>query len=164
MAFNNKPSFAVSVTPKGTLAEVNATNVAMTVMHENIRKTLGGSGEITSSGNTIGGGSAPGAWADGVNTPISSDGGEIPVTTSTELVCIKHTGILVASGNCDAAADRVQICLHGDDTANLEGDGVIIAELFSGEAMVIPRPGLALTYILAKVGAAVNIEVTTIGT
>ena len=35
MAFDNKPSFAVSVTPKGTLAEVNASNVAMTVMHEN---------------------------------------------------------------------------------------------------------------------------------
>ena len=46
-AFLNKPAFAVSVTPKGVLAEVNNTNVEMSVMHENVRKTLGGNGEIT---------------------------------------------------------------------------------------------------------------------
>ncbi len=162
MAFNNKPSFAVSVTPKGALEEVDATNVAMTVMHENIRKTLGGSGEITGSGSTIGAGTG-GNWANGVNTPISSNGGLIAAGTFTELVLIKHTGVLVAGGSC-AAADTVNIAIDASATTNVSSDTVILANLAKGEAMVFPRPGSAWGLVLASVAADVDVEVTTIGT
>ena len=44
MASTNKISFAVSVTPKIYIDEVDNTNAAVEVMHESIRKTVGGSG------------------------------------------------------------------------------------------------------------------------
>ena len=47
MANVNKTSFAVSVTPKIKMDLVDGTNQAMEVINENVRKSLGGSGEIT---------------------------------------------------------------------------------------------------------------------
>lgn len=150
MAFLNKPAFAVSVTPKGVLAEVNNTNVEMSVMHENVRKTLGGNGEITGTENTVDGG-----WVNGVNTAITSTAGAHGITFDSDvlLLHIKHTGKLFGTDTACVAADTVQV-LH---------DGDIIAELESGESIVLPRPsGLALTFTSGS--AAVGVEVTSIGT
>jgi hypothetical protein len=150
MAFTNKAAFAVSVTPKGVLAEVNNTNVEMSVMHENVRKTLGGGGEITGDDDTIDGG-----WADGVNTPIDSNGGAHGITFDAQvnLLHIKHTGKLLGTDTACADADTVQV----------NHDGDIIAELKSGEAMVLPRPS-ALNLTFASGSADVDVEVTCIGT
>ena len=46
MANVNKTSFSVSVTPKCKMDAADGINQAMEVIHENVRKTLGGSGEI----------------------------------------------------------------------------------------------------------------------
>ena len=85
MANVNKTSFAVSVTPKIKMDAVDGVNVEIEVLNENIRKTLGGKGEITSNDDDIAGG-----WANGVNTPITSSGGTVPAHDSnTDLIFFK---------------------------------------------------------------------------
>jgi len=150
MAFVNKPNFAVSVTPKGTLAEANNDNQEMIVIHENVRKSLGGSGEITGNDNTIDGG-----WVDGVNTAITSNNGSHGITfdAAVNLLYIKHTGLLFGTTTACADADTIQI-KHDTDT---------IAELKSGEAIVLPRPS-ALVLTFASGSAHVGVEVCCIGT
>ena len=159
MAFINKPSFAVSVTPKGTLAEVNNTNVAMTVMHENVRKTLGGNGEITGGNDTISGG-----WTDGTNTPVTSNASEITVTTSTDLLWIKHTGFLFGTTTACADGDTVNVKIDASATSDVSGDTVILANLKKGEGMVFPRPGSSWGLVLASVASHVGVEICEIGT
>ena len=141
MANVSKTSFAVSVTPKIKMDAADGINVEMEVINENVRKSLGGSGEITSDDTTLAGG-----WADGVNTAVTSNGTEYAVDANTDLVYIKHTGYLFGTTTAAAAADTVQIGIHGDDTTNVTGDGVLIAELASGEAIVLPRPASTLTW------------------
>ena len=170
MAFVNKPSFAVSVTPKGTLAADNANNEALTLMHENVRKTLGGSGDVTSDGNDIEGGTG-GSWADGVYTQLtnSSNAGAIANNAATDLVFIKNTGTLVAGGAVNDATTSVLVkvgAAHSSNSAN-----VTIAELLSGEAIVLPRPGSDSAIVLATGNGAggtssnhVLMEVLLVGT
>ena len=149
MAFLNKASFAVSLTPKGTLAEVNNTNVEMSVIHENVRKTLGGSGEIEGDDDTVQGG-----WADGVNTPISSGiaGAHGITMTNVDVLMIKHTGFLLGTTTACADADTVQV-KNGTD---------IIAELKAGEAIALPRPS-GLNLVLSSGSDDVDVECTAIG-
>ena len=87
MANTNKVSFAVSLTPKILMDAADGVNQEMEVINENIRKSLGGSGEITSnSGDTT----IVGGWANGVNTPVTSDGSIISFDTNTDIIYIKH--------------------------------------------------------------------------
>jgi len=157
MAFVNKPNFAVSVTPKGTLAEANNDNQEMVVIHENVRKSLGGSGEITGVNNTISGG-----WVDGTNTPVTSNASVVAVTTTTDLLYIKHTGLLMAGGAC-ADADTVNISI--DTSASpCTGSDFVLCNLKKGEAMVFPAPGSSWGLIFASVASHVGVEVCEIGT
>lgn len=143
MANVNKTSFAVSVTPKIKMDAVDGVNVAMDVINENIRKSLGGSGEITSDDDDIAGG-----WADGTNTAVTSNGSTLAFDTDTDLIYIKHTGLLFGTTTASETADTLKIAIDGSETSGVSGDGVIIAELVNGEAIVIPRPGIAGGYIL----------------
>ena len=143
MANVNKTSFAVSVTPKIKMDAVDGVNQEMEVINENIRKSLGGSGEITSNDDDIAGG-----WANGVNTAVTSNGSLLAFDTDTDLVYIKHTGFLFGTTTASEAADTLKIAIDGSETSGVTGDSVIIAELANGEAIVIPRPGIAGGYIL----------------
>jgi len=138
MANTNKVSFAVSVTPKILMDLANGINQEMEVINENVRRTVGGSGEITSNSGdaTIAGG-----WADGVNTAVTSDGTTLAADVDTDLIFIKHTGFLFGTTTASEAADSVRVCLDGSATANLTGDNVAIATLTNGEAIALPRPG-----------------------
>ena len=87
MANTNKVSFAVSVTPKILMDLADGVNQEMEVINENVRRSLGGSGEITSnSGDTT----IVGGWANGVNTAVTSNGTEYAVDTDTDIVFFKH--------------------------------------------------------------------------
>ena len=143
MANVNKTSFAVSVTPKIKMDAVDGVNVAMEVLNENIRKSLGGSGEITSDDDDIAGG-----WANGTNTAVTSAGSLLAIDANTDLVYIKHTGFLFGTTTASEAADTLKIAIDGSETSGVTGDSVIIAELANGEAIVIPSPGIAGGYIL----------------
>ena len=156
MANTNKISFAVSVTPKILMDEANGVNQEIEVINENVRRSVGGSGEITAnSGDTT----VVGGWADGVNTAVTSNGTEYAVTTATDMVFFKHTGLLFGTTTAAAAADTVKVTIHGDDTSGVSGDVVLIAEIANGEAFLIPRPAYAMTWKLVSTVSHVGVEV-----
>jgi hypothetical protein len=163
MANTNKVAFAVSVTPKVVIDEVDNTHGDITVLHESVRKTVGGNGEITANSGDV---TVNGDWNEGVNTAVTSNGSEIPVDTGTDMVFFKHTGLLFGGSTSSAAADTLKITIHGDDTSNVTGDGVIIAELANGEAMLIPRPASTLTWKLVTGNGSnhVGVEVLVLST
>ena len=161
MANVNKTSFAVSVTPKIQMDAVDGVNLAMDVINENIRTSVGGSGEITSDDDDIAGG-----WANGTNTAVTSNGSLLAFDTNTDLVFIKHTGKLFGTTTDSTAAQTVKVAIDGSETSGVTGDSVIIAELADGEAMVVPRPGIAGGYILVTGSGSnhVGVETLIVGT
>ena len=161
MASTNKISFAVSVTPKVLMDEVDNTNAATEVIHESIRKSVGGSGEITANSGDV---TIVGGWDEGVNTPVTSNGTEYAVDANTDMVFFKHTGFLFGTTTAAATADTVKVAIHGDDTTGVSGDSVEIAELLSGEAFILPRPAFGITWKLVSGDNAVGVEVLILST
>lgn len=159
MANVNKTSFAVSLTPKISMDAVDGVNIAMEVINENVRKSLGGSGEITSDDDDIAGG-----WANGVNTAVTSNGSLLAFDVNTDLVYIKHTGYLFGTTTASAAADTLKVAIDGSETAGVTGDAVIIAELVNGEAIVLPRLGITGGFILISGSNHVGAETLIVGT
>jgi hypothetical protein len=158
MANANKTSFATSVTPMVSLDNSDGLYQAQTVINENVRKSVGGSGEITGSGVTVSGG-----WADGVNTPVTSNGSLLAVTTSTDMLWIKHTGLLFGTTNACADADTVNISI--DTSASpCTGSDYVLCNLVKGEGMLFPRPGSSWGLVLASVASHVGVEILEIGT
>ena len=169
MANVNKVSFAVRVTPKVQMDNVNGVTVARDVFHEEIRRSLVGSGEITGNDSVVddknNDGSSNGGYDDGVFTAVTSDGTEYVVDDNTDLIFFKHTGLLFGTTTASAAADTVKIGIHGDDTTNVEGDGVLIAEIANGEAFLLPRPASTLTWKLSSTTSNdVGVEILVVGT
>jgi hypothetical protein len=147
MADVNKTSWAVSCTVKCALDAQAGKNQAIEVIHEDVRKSLGGSGEITGNDNTVGG------YADGTASTISSNGGSIPThDANTDLIFIKNTGVLVAGGT--AATTDTVLVKHDTDT---------IATLAPGGALVLPQPAAAVL-TLGSGDNHVNTEVLVVGT
>ena len=136
----------------------------MEVINENVRKSLGGSGEITSnSGDTT----IAGGWNEGVNTAVTSNGSILSADVNTDLMFIKHTGFLFGTTTASAEADAVRVCVDGSATANLTGDNVVIAVLTNGEAIVLPRPAElsstnSIGYILATHNGSNHVGVETL--
>ena len=161
MANVNKTSFAVSATPKIQMDASDGVNQAMDVINENVRTSVGGSGEITGDDTTVAGG-----WADGTNTAVTSNGSLLAFDTNTDLVFIKHTGKLCGTTTDSTSAQTVKVAIDGSETSGVSGDAVIIAELANGEAMVIPRPGIAGGYILVTGSGSnhVGVETLIVGT
>mgnify|MGYP003154364392 FL=1 len=158
MANANKTSFSVSITPKVSLDNSDGLYQAQEVINEHVRKTVGGSGEITGSGVTVSGG-----WADGVNTPVTSNASEITVTTSTDMLWIKHTGLLFGTTTPCADGDTVNISI--DTSASpCSGSDYVLCNLAKGEGMLFPRPGSSWGLILASVSSHVGVEILEIGT
>jgi hypothetical protein len=162
MADKNTPTFAVSVTPKVALDASDTKYQAMTVIHENVRKTLGGGGTVTGTGVESLGGTG-GSWLNGVYTQLtnSSNAGAIANDADSDIVFIKHLGTLVADGSASDNATTSLLIKHDTD---------VIAELLNGEAIVLPRCGASSALILATGNGAggtssnhVNVEVFVAG-
>ncbi len=162
MANNNSPDFAVSVTPRVVLDELPGNYQQHDVIHEDIRRTLGGSGTVLST--DVGGdvtieGGTGGSWSNGTYTQLanSSDSGAIVCDASSDLVFIKHLGTLVSDGTDSAVADTVKVKVGASFGGTNDTDGVI-AELKNGEAIVLPRPGAGCTFNLES-GSANHVKV-----
>jgi hypothetical protein len=151
MANVNKTSYAVSVTPKMQMDNVDGVNQAIDVINEHVRTSLGGAGEITGNDTTVAGG-----WADGVNTPITSNNGTVPThDANTDLIFFKHTGFLIDGTTVATSAQ----------TALIKHDGDVIGTLGPGEAMVLPRPtGAVLTMGTGSGSNHVGVEILVVGT
>ena len=76
MANVNKTSWAVSCTVKSKMDLADGVNQAMEVIHENVRSSLGGSGEITGNDTTVAG------YANGTASTVTSSGGTVPTHDS----------------------------------------------------------------------------------
>lgn len=141
MADKNTPTFAVSVTPKVSLDENPGEFQAMEVIHEDVRKTLGGSGTVEGTGLEALGGTG-GSWAGGTYTQLtnSSNAGAIANDANSDLVFIKHLGVLVSDGTASDNSTTSLLIKHDTD---------VIAELLNGEAIVLPRPGANSALVLA---------------
>mgnify|MGYP005833825599 FL=1 len=147
MAIVNKTSWAVSCTVKAQHDELATKNLAMEVIHEDVRQSLGGSGEITGNDLTVAG------YADGTASTVTSNGGTVPTHDSaTDLIFIKNSGVLVAGGS--AAVTDTVLVKHDTDT---------IATLAPGGALVLPQP-VAAVLTLASGANHVNTEVLVVGT
>ena len=147
MAIVNKTSWAVSCTVKAQHDALATKNLAMEVIHEDVRQSLGGSGEITGNDLTVAG------YADGTAATVTSNGGTVPTHDSaTDLIFIKNSGILVAGGT--AATTDTVLVKHDTDT---------IATLAPGGALVLPQP-VAAVLTLASGANHVNTEVLVVGT
>ena len=147
MANVNKTSWAVSCTVKSQMDLVDGVNQAMDVIHENVRSSLGGSGEITGDDTTVAG------YANGTASTVTSNGGTVPThDAQTDLIFIKNSGTLVAGG---AAATT--------DTVLVKHDSDTIATLAPGGALVLPQPAAAVL-TLASGANHVDVEVLVVGT
>ena len=147
MANVNKTSWAVSCTVKSKMDLADGVNQAMEVIHENVRSSLGGSGEITGNDTTVAG------YANGTASTVTSNGGTVPTHDSaTDLIFIKNSGVLVAGGT--AATTDTVLVKHDTDT---------IATLAPGGALVLPQP-VAAVLTLASGANHVNTEVLVVGT
>ena len=144
-------SFAVSATPKVALVQNEGFYQAQTVIQEDVRTSVGGSGEITSDDLSVTN------WADGVNTPITSSDTPVALGTdaSTDALVVKHTGLL-ADGTASSAADTLLVQTATNDH--------IIAELKNGEAIVLPRPRVDFEIKTGNGVVHVKAEVTILGT
>ena len=141
-------SFSVSATPRVALAANDGFYQSQTVIHENVRTSVGGSGEITAGDLTVNS-----AWSNGGNTAVTSnDGMPSTIDASTDMLVIKHTGNLVGTTTAAAAADTVLV----------KSASNVIAELKSGEAIVLPRPQSDID-IASGSGNHVDVEVTILG-
>ena len=147
MANVNKTAWAVSCTVKSQMDLADGVNQAMDVIHENVRSSLGGSGEITGDDTTVAG------YANGTASTVTSNGGTVPThDAQTDLIFIKNSGTLVAGGAA-ATADTVLV-KHDSDT---------IATLAPGGALVLPQPAAAVL-TLASGANHVDVEVLVVGT
>ena len=149
MANVNKTAYAVSCTVKSQMDLADGVNQAMDVIHENVRSSLGGSGEITGDDTTVAG------FANGTASTVSSNGGTVPTHDgNTDLIFIKNAGTLVAGGAASAA--HTVLVRHDTDT---------IATLAPGGALVLPQPaGAVLTLATGSGSNHVDTEVLVVGT
>ena len=146
-----KISFAVSATPKVALDKSEGFYQAQTVIHEDVRTSVGGSGEVTSDDLSVTN------WADGVNTVIDSATSPVSlgVSATTDIVIIKHTGILAATSLASATADTVKV--------QTTSGSYVIAELVNNEAIVLPRPATDLSIVTGNSSNHIEVQVTLLG-
>mgnify|MGYP003627094969 FL=1 len=166
MANLNKPTFAVSVTPKVIVGETDNQAGEHSVIHEAVGRTLGGNGEYTGDDIIVSnnGGASTAGWDEGVATNVTSNGSTIAVDASVGIVFIKHTGFLVGTTTASVAADTVKILNDISASSTLSGTDTVISELKNGEAIILIRPGAGSDLVLASGSSHVDVEVCVIDT
>ena len=153
-----KINFSVSVTPTVEVQGVAGKHKDMTVLHEDIRASLGGSGTIVGHDDdlVVNSGTSAGQWEDGTYTKVDSAGSagtDVLIDDNTECVFIKHMGLLSDGTACDDA-DTLQI-MAGADFSAANDTSIALAELKKGEAIVLPRPG-NMVRLYFKTGNSTN--------
>ena len=153
MATTHTISYAVSATPKVKVDAVEGASMETNSIHENIRKSLGGSGEISNDGAIDFGGVTDGspnylqATSSGANI---GDG-------DTRFIWVKHTGNLWSSSSAlgNATTDKIKIYIDDEH----------IASLGAGEGWIIPLPDTSdtATNFKAKKGGSSDIAIEAIG-
>tara|TARA_R100001463_G_scaffold26130_3_gene61340 strand:+ start:376 stop:849 length:474 start_codon:yes stop_codon:yes gene_type:complete len=123
--------WAVSATPKVSLASTDGESVATATIHENIRRTLGGNGTAETDGVIDYGGVADGA----TNYLQGTSGGVQIGNTNSTFIWVKHSGYQWSDASTLGAAttDNIQVKVGTE----------VCSVLRPGEAMVFPLHGEA---------------------
>ena len=168
MAEHYKVPFSVSMTPSITIGESQAK--ATSAMDVEIGKTLGGSGIVgdTTSGDNItmlADGEEVTGYESGAAIYASSNAGTgtaLSVTDVNNIVFIKNTGYeystTAALGDAltkTASKWTTNECVEIKTTND---SGVMIARLYPGEAIVLPRAGVVAFHVSTEGGSG-NIAV-----
>jgi|TARA_R100000084_G_scaffold98749_2_gene52927 hypothetical protein len=132
--------WSVSVTPEVTEPVEAGGHQAFTTLHEDIGRTLGGSGSITWS-ETI----QDSNWAGGVHTEelAQATSGNGIATAACDMLFVKHSGFQDVA-HTTASSDRLDI----RDNSNPASGNTIIS-IGPGEAICLPKPEIAM-YLLAE--------------
>ena len=130
----------VSLTPEVTQPTEAGGHLAFTTLHEDIRKTLGGSGKVEWA-ETI----EAGTWAAGANTEGSAaaTSGNGVATTVCDVLFIKHSGFQDIA-HATVSTDNLNIRDNSDPAA-----GATLFVLAPGESVVIPRPAIPMHMLAA---------------
>jgi len=121
--------WSVSATPKVSLATTAGVNMETATLHEDIRRSLGGSGSATTNGAIDFGGVSDGA----TNYLQATSGGVAVGDGDSTFIWIRHTGYLWSSSSALGAVTT--------DTINVKIDSEVVAALKAGEAWIIPLHG-----------------------
>ena len=153
MATTHKVTWAVSATPKVTVDAVDGASMETVSIHENIRKTLGGSGEVANDGAIDFGGVTNGT----TNYLQATSGGVNIGDGDTRFIWVKHTGYAWSSSSALGAVST--------DDLNIFIDAEHIASLNPGEAWIIPLPNTSstATNFIAKRGGSTDLAIEVIG-
>jgi hypothetical protein len=153
MATTHKVVYAVSATPKVTVDAVDGASMETNSIHENIRKTLGGSGEVTNDGAIDFGGVTNGT----VNYLQATSGGVGIGDGDTRFIFVKHTGFLWSSSTVLGTVTT--------DKINVFADSEHIATLAAGESWIIPLPDTSssVSSFTAQRGGSSDIAIEAIG-
>jgi|TARA_R110000751_G_scaffold70264_1_gene142537 hypothetical protein len=131
--------WSVSVTPEVTQPVEAGGHTEFTTLHEDIRRTLGGSGSITWA-ETIN----DGTWAGGVHTEelAAATSGNGITTAACDMLFVKHSGFQEVA-HTTISTDRLDI---RDNTNPAAGNTII--SIGPGEAICLPAPEIVM-YLLA---------------
>ena len=131
--------WSVSVTPEVTQPLEAGGHTEFTTLHEDIRRTLGGAGEITWA-ETI----QDSTWAAGVHTEelAEATSGNGIATAACDMLFVKHSGFQEVA-HTNVSTDRLDIRDNADP-----GAGNTIISIGVGEAICLPKPEIAM-YLLA---------------
>ena len=153
MATTHKIQWAVSATPIVTVDAVDGASLETKSIHENIRRTLGGSGEAATAGAIDFGGVSDGA----TNYLQATSGGVNVGDGDSTFIWIKHTGFVWSSSSALGVATT--------DTITVFIDAEHIATLGAGESWIIPLAGSSstATNFIVKRGSSTDIAIEAIG-
>jgi hypothetical protein len=136
MATTHTVRWSVSATPVVTVDAVDGASMETTTVHENIRKSIGGSGEATTAGAVDFGGT----FTDGTSsTPyLSATSGGVDIGDGdSTFIYVKNLGY--------EYDDPTTLGAVSTDTVNITTDAAVIAVLKAGEGWIIPLHGAAST-------------------
>ena len=139
--------WSVSVTPEVTQPLETDGHMAFTTLHENIQRSLGGTGSITWA-ETI----QDSNWADGVHTEelaLATSGNGIAVA-ACDMLFVKHSGYQEVA-HTNVSTDRLDI----RDNSNPASGNTIIS-IGPGEAICLP--GLEIAVHLIAAANTISVE------
>ena len=169
MAEHYKVQFGVSLTPAITIGASQA--VATSAMDVEIAKSLGGSGIVgdTTAGDNVtmlADGEEVTGFESGAPIYVSSNGSSgngLTVTDTNNIVFIKNTGFEYSSpsalGDALTKTAGVWTTAEAIEIKDTNDSGVVIARLYPGEAIVLPRAGASVVFHCSSESGAGNIAV-----
>ena len=147
--------WSVSATPVFSIAEDNGNSMATSTIHENVRKSVGGSGIAVTAGATDFGG----AWTDGTSaTPYlnaAASGGVAIGNGDSTFIYVKNTGFVYSTATALGVATV--------NVIHIKLDSEICGCLRPGEGWIIPLHGAVSDGAWTATGITDDIAIEAIG-